>query len=207
MSLYLYRKFRVIGTIVHELAHALTVKLCGGTIDDLDITSHVNHRGHYNLGHQIAISYAPLIVNTALAALLAKWAITMSPSGLPQTITSLTSGLIPVAITTIGLQVLALGVAFPIASAALPSYQDARNPFMMFHGQLKQLTLLRILVFPVAVVVLALCVVPLVFAYLRSRSLLLNLMSELAFGTVVLLQATGLFVVIDPAAVLSALVG
>jgi len=207
MSLYWYRKLRVIGTIVHELAHALTIKLCGGTIDDLDITSHVNHRGHYNLGHQIAISYAPMLVNTALATLLAKWAITMSPSGLAQSVASLSGRLIPVAITTIALQVLALGVAFPIASAALPSYQDARNPYATFRRQLKQLTLLRILVFPVAVVVLALCVVPLVLAYLRSRSPLLNITSELAFGSAVLLQATGLFVVIDPAAVLSVLVG
>jgi len=74
MVLYWYLRGHVIGTVVHELAHALTVYLCGSHVDELDITSHVNHHGQYNLGHQMAISYAPLVVNTTLAVFFAQWA-------------------------------------------------------------------------------------------------------------------------------------
>lgn len=207
MTLYWYHKLRVIGTVIHELAHALTVKLCGGRIDELDLTSHVNHRGNYNLGHQLAISYAPLVINTAVAALISNWAVTLSQTPLPQMVTSLTSGLISVTMMTVGLQVLALGVAFSIATAALPSYQDARNPYATFRRQLKQLTVIRILILPLAVVLLLLGVLPLVFAYVRSRSPLLHIMSEFAFGVAVLLQATGIFVVVDATAVLSQIFG
>ena len=70
MVLYWYLRGHVIGTVVHELAHALTVYLCGSHVDELDITSHVNHHGQYNLGHQMAISYAPLVLNRPTPALM-----------------------------------------------------------------------------------------------------------------------------------------
>jgi hypothetical protein len=202
MSLYWYRRLRVIGTVIHEISHALTVKLCGGHIDEIDITSHVSHRGQYNLGHQMAISYAPLIINTALAALLANWAVNLSPSGLPQMVTNLTGGLISIAISTFVMQIFILGVAFPIAAAALPSYRDARNPYSTFRRQINHLTLIQIFIFPIAVIILALGVIPLIFAYIRSQNPLFHIVSEVAFGTGLLLQATGLFIIVDPAAAL-----
>ena len=207
MILQWYLKIRVIGTVVHELAHALTVYLCGGDIDELDITSHVNHHGQYNLGHQMAISYAPLLVNTTLAVGIARWAVELTPTGLPQTLRDGTNGVLPVVVTTPLLQLLALGLAFIIAAAALPSYQDARNPYNTFRHQLRSVTGIRLLSLPVAVLILAIGTLPLVLSYVRSKSSLFHLSTELTYGTAVLLQATGTIVVIDPAIVLSRLSG
>lgn len=203
MILYWYLKVRVIGTIVHELAHALTVYLCGGHIDELDITSHVNHRGQYNLAHQMAISYAPLLVNTTLAVVFARWAVELAPTGLPQTLQGVTSGVLPVIITTPLLQLLALGLAFVVAAAALPSYQDARNPYGTFRHRLQRVTVVRALTLPAAVVILAVGTLPLALSYLRSKSSLFHISTEVSYGTVVLLQSTGTYVVIDPAIVLA----
>lgn len=207
MILSWYLKVRVIGTVVHELAHALTVSLCGGNIDKLDITSHVSHHGQYNLGHQMAISYAPLLINTALAAVFAQWAVKIAPTGLPQTLRDATNGVLLVVVTTPLLQLLALGLAFVAAAAALPSYQDARNPYSTFRHRLQNITLVRILTLPVAVVILAVGTLPLALSYLRSKSSLFHILTELSYGTAVLLQATGTVVVIDPATVLASLSG
>lgn len=207
MILYWYLKVRVIGTVVHELAHALTVYLCGGHIDELDITSHVNHHGQYNLGHQMAISYAPLLVNTTLAVVAAQWAVELVPTGLPQTLRDATNGVLPVVVTTPLLQLLALGLAFVVAAAALPSYQDARNPYGTFRHRLQSITIVRILTLPVAVVILGVGTLPLALSYLRSKSSTFHISTELSYGTAVLIQSTGTYVVVDPAIVLAPLSG
>ena len=207
MILNWYLKVRVIGTVVHELAHALTVYLCGGHIDELDITSHVNHHGQYNLGHQLAISYAPLLVNTTLAIFFAQWAVELPPTGLPQTLRNVTNGVLPVVVTTPLLQLLALGLAFMVAAAALPSYQDARNPYGTFRHRLQNITLVRFLTLPVAIVILAVGTIPLALSYLRAKSSLFHISTELSYGTAVLLQSTGTYVVVDPAIVSTPLSG
>lgn len=196
-----YKKSLLLGTAVHELAHALTVKLCGGTIDEIDLTSHVNHHGQYNLGHQIAISYAPLIVNTTIAAVAATWAITIPNSTIPQDVSMAAGEILPAGFVGIVVQLLLLAVGFVVAAAALPSYTDAKNPYKTFRRQLSRLTLLRMLIIPLAVVALLIGVVPLVFSYLRSQSTLLHITSEITFALAVLLQATGTVVIVDPAVV------
>jgi len=50
-----YARFLIIGVAVHELAHAVVVKLCGGQITSLDLTSHVTHQGQYSHTHMIAL--------------------------------------------------------------------------------------------------------------------------------------------------------
>ena len=192
-----YQKLLLLGTTVHELAHASTVKLCGGQINEIDLTSHVNHHGRYTLGHQIAISYAPLVVNTALAWLLAGWAVTLPDETLPQQLSTVVGGLLSTAIT-VGLQAVALGIGFGIAAAALPSYKDARNPYTTFRRQLSQPTVRQIITLPLALLVLLVGIIPLMFAYIRSRSTLLHLTTEITFATGVLLQATGVLVIVDP---------
>ncbi|MXV63816.1 hypothetical protein GS429_17455 [Natronorubrum sp. JWXQ-INN-674] len=193
-----YQKLLLLGTVVHELAHALTVKLCGGQINEIKLTSHVNHHGRYNLGHQIAISYAPLVINTALAAITAAWAVGLPDSSFPQEASAAVGGIIPVTVMTVVLQVIALGFGFIVAAAALPSYTDARNPYRTFRQQLAQLTVLRVLTIPLALLILLIGTIPLTFAYLRSRSSLLHIISEMTFATAVLLQATGTAVIVDP---------
>ena len=196
-----YQNILLLGTAVHELAHALTVKLCGGTIDEIDLTSHVNHHGHYNLGHQIAISYAPLIVNTTIAAVAATWAITIPNSAIPQYVSTVAGGILPSGFVGFVFQLLVLIIAFVVAAAALPSYTDAKNPYKTFRRQLGRLTPLRVLTIPLALVALLVGVVPLIFSYLRSQSPLLHITSEITFAVVVLLQATGTIVIVDPAIV------
>ena len=193
-----YQKLLLLGTAVHELAHAGTVRLCGGQINEIDLTSHVNHQGRYTLGHQIAISYAPLVVNTLLASLIAVWAVTLPDGTLPQQLSTVVGGVLSSSVITVGLQAAALGVGFVIAAAALPSYKDARNPYTTFRRQLSQPTVRQIITLPLALLVLLVGIIPLMFAYIRSRSTLLHLTSEITFATAVLLQATGVLVIVDP---------
>lgn len=192
-----YNRLLLIGTAVHELSHAVTVKLCGGTINEIDLTSHVNHHGHYNLAHQIAISYAPLVINTALAVILSAWAIGLPNGVLPHEISMATEGIVPPPVAAVGTQIIAFAVGFSLAAAALPSYVDARNPYTTFRRQLKNLSLVRILIMPIALLILLIFTIPLAFAYLRSRSYFLHIGSEVGFATAVLLQATEIGVLID----------
>lgn len=194
----IYQHLLLLGTVIHELSHAIAVKLCGGQIEELALASHVNHRGHYNLGQQIIISYAPIVVNTAVAAGLSQWAVGISDSHIPQTIADYTGSIISSSIAAVGIQILVFILALVIAAAALPSYTDARNPYSTFRQRLGQLTLLRIITLPVALFVLVIGIIPLAFAYLRSQNAWLHLVSEVGFATAILLQATGTVVIVDP---------
>jgi|GEM_PF-2218587 hypothetical protein len=196
-----YSRLRRLGVVVHELAHAVAVTISGGEITDLDLTAHVKHRGRYSLLQQLAISYAPVAANTAVAAGMAAAAMRVPGSGFVEQVSTQLGGVIPASILTPLLQGLLLVIAFAVAAAVLPSYTDAKSPYQRFRHNLAVPTLTRLVTLPLAVVVLLACLVPLGFTFLRSRSHGLRVVSELAFATLVVLQATGTVVVVEPATV------
>jgi len=196
-----YSRLRRLGVVVHELAHAAAVTISGGEITDLDLTAHVKHRGQYSLLQQLAISYAPVAANTAVAAGMAAAAMRLPSTGFVDQVSTQLGGVIPASILTPLLQGLLLVGALAVATAALPSYTDAKSPYQRFRHNLAAPTLTRIVTLPLAVVVLLACLVPLGFTFLRSRSDGLRVVSELAFATLVVLQATGTVVVVEPATV------
>ncbi|ESS09887.1 MAG: hypothetical protein A07HN63_00323 [uncultured archaeon A07HN63] len=196
-----YSRLRRLGVVVHELAHAAAVTISGGEITDLDLTAHVKHRGRYSLLQQLAISYAPVAANSAVAAGMAAAAMRVPGAGFVEQVSTQLGGVIPASVLTPLLQGLLLVIAFAVAAAALPSYTDAKSPYQRFRHNLAVPTLTRLVTLPLAVVVLLACLVPLGFTFLRSRSHGLRVVSELAFATLVVLQATGTVVVVEPATV------
>ncbi|ERH01338.1 MAG: hypothetical protein J07HN6_00890 [Halonotius sp. J07HN6] len=196
-----YSRFRQLGVVIHELAHAAAVTISGGEITDLDLTAHVKHRGQYSLLQQLAISYAPVVANSAVAAGIAAAAMRVPGAGFVEQVSTQLGGVIPASVLTPLLQGLLLVIAFAVAAAALPSYTDAKSPYQRFRHNLAVPTLTRVVTLPLAVVVLLACLVPLGFTFLRSRSHGLRVVSELVFATLVVLQATGTVVVVEPATV------
>jgi len=196
-----YAHLLVVGVAVHEVAHALAVKLCGGEITSLDLTSHVSHRGRYSQLQQIAISYAPVVVNSAVAVGVAAGAMWVPDSPVAAAlIAQVGVGVLGEALVVV-LQVVLLLLAFLLAAAALPSYQDAKSPYQLFRHHIGNPTLKRLLTIPLAVPLLLVFLIPLGFTYLRSISPTLRLITEVGFATLLLLQATGTVVVFDPVAV------
>lgn len=179
-----------VGTAVHEIAHALTVELSGGEITEIDLTEHVTHSGDYNIIQQVLISYAPLIVNSSLAGVVGVAGIQIPSTMLPATISDILGGVIPIGIIAVALQLAAFGLAFILAAAALPSFEDAKIPFDQFKHSLATETGWTILTLPITVPVLLVGLVPLGFTFVRSKSIALQLLTELAFATAILLQAT-----------------
>jgi hypothetical protein len=177
------------------------VTISGGEITDLDLTAHVKHRGQYSLLQQLAISYAPVVANSAVAAGIAAAAMRVPGAGFVEQVSTQLGGVIPASVLTPLLQGLLLVIAFAVAAAALPSYTDAKSPYQRFRHNLAVPTLTRLVTLPLAVVVLLACLVPLGFTFLRSRSHGLRVVSELVFATLVVLQATGTVVVVEPATV------
>ncbi len=175
--------------------------ISGGEITDLDLTAHVKHRGQYSLLQQLAISYAPVVANSAVAAGIAAAAMRVPGAGFVEQVSTQLGGVIPASVLTPLLQGLLLVIAFAVAAAALPSYTDAKSPYQRFRHNLAVPTLTRLVTLPLAVVVLLACLVPLGFTFLRSRSHGLRVVSELVFATLVVLQATGTVVVVEPATV------
>lgn len=196
-----YVRLLIVGVAVHELAHAAAVKLCGGKITSLDLTSHVTHQGHYSQLQQIAISYAPVVINSAAAVGVAAGAMWVPNSPVEATIIAQIGVVVLGEILVVLLQVVLLLLAFSLAAAALPSYQDAKSPYQLFRHNIANPTLKRILTIPLAVPLLLAFFVPLGFTYLRSMSPTLRLITEVGFAILLLLQATGTVVVVEPLAV------
>jgi len=193
-----YALLRLFGVAIHEIAHAGAVLLSGGRITDFDITSHVSHRGRYSLGQQLMISYAPMLVNTGLAAGLAYSAVRLPETAIPSTLSAQTGGLLSPYIVALGLQTLALVFAFLFGVAALPSVEDAMSPYQRAAHNLRNPTIMRILVLPFELVILVVFLIPLAFAYVRSRSFMLSFASEIGFALLVIVQAIGLVDVLTP---------
>ena len=196
-----YSRLRRLGVVVHELAHAAPRTGAGGTTTDPDLTPPVHHRARDAPLRQLAISYAPAAANTAFAAGTAAAAMRVPSTGFVDQVSTHLGCVIPASLLTPLLQGLLLVIAFAVATAALPSYTDAKSPYQRFRHNLAAPTLTRIVTLPLAVVVLLACLVPLGFTFLRSRSDGLRVVSELAFATLVVLQATGAVVVVEPATV------
>ncbi len=196
-----YARLLIIGVAVHELAHAVVVKLCGGQITSLDFTSHVKHRGHYSQLQQIAISYAPVVLNSTAAVGVAAGAMWLPNSPVSATIVAQVGGALLGGTLVVLLQGLLLLLAFSLAAAALPSYQDAKSPYQLFRHRMANLTARRLITIPFVFPLLLVFLVPLGFTYLRSRSPHLRLITEVGFATLLLLQATETLVVIEPSSV------
>jgi hypothetical protein len=196
-----YSCLRFLGVAVHELAHAVVVKLCGGKIISLDLTSHVAHRGSYTRLQQLAISYAPLVVNSGLSIGAAKAAMGVPNSGFAGNLAAQIDGIVPEPILVVILQMILLMIAFSLASAALPSYEDAWNPYRRFRQQIIPRSITQLLWLPLSVFLLLVFLVPLGFTYLRSKSQNLRLITEIVFTVLLILQATGIIVVIEASSV------
>ena len=199
-----YFRLLIVGVAVHELAHAVAVKLCGGEITSLDLTSHVSHRGRYSQLQQIAISYAPVVVNSAAAVGVATGAIWVPDSPVAAALIAQVGVVVLGEILVVLLQVVLLLLAFSLAAAALPSYQDAKSPYQLFRHHIANPTLKRLFTIPLAFPLLLVFLIPLGFTYIRSKSLNLRLITEVGFATLLLLQATGTVVVVDPSLVWTA---
>lgn len=186
-----YTLSRLIGVAVHETAHAGAVIVSGGRITEFDITSHVEHEGRYSLAQQLTISYAPLVVNTLLAGLLAFGAMGLPQTEIPSTLSTQVGDILPVPAATLGLQAAALTVAFSLGATALPSVEDALSPYQRVAHQFRHPTIKGLVLLPFELPILVVFVVPLAFAYVRSKSFVLSIVSEIGFAVVVLAQATG----------------
>lgn len=196
-----YSRLRLLGVAVHELAHAVVVKLCGGRIISLNLTFHVTHRGTYTRLQQIAISYAPLVVNSGLSVSAAKGAMAVPNSRFGGDLAVQINGMVPEPILVVILQTILLMIAFSLASAALPSYEDAWNPYRRFRQQIIPRSITQLLWLPLTVLLLLVFLVPLGFTYLRSKSQNLRLLTEIVFTVLLILQATGIVVVVEASSV------
>jgi len=188
---WVYSVLRLLGVAVHEIAHAGAVLLSGGRITEFAITSHVTHEGRYSLPQQIVISYAPLVVNTGLAGLFGFGSMWLPGSDIPPLVSEQLDGIVSVTQAALGLHVAALLVAFSLAATALPSLEDALSPFQRASHNIRNPTIRRVVALPFELPILVVFVIPLAFAYVRSRSFALSIVSEIGFAAVVLAQATG----------------
>lgn len=121
-------KLTVLGVVVHEFAHKITVQMCGYQVHDVDYYSHVDHEMPRKFAHALFIGYAPLFINTglALAILYARFQqlpLTLTAIPTPRYITS------PVYATALSL--FTLFVALSLVFNAVPSVADIRNVFLL----------------------------------------------------------------------------
>lgn len=104
------------GIMVHELAHAFFVSLSSAKITEFKITSHVAHEGRYTYTSIFFISYAPLVINTILALILAGVFFSVTASSFRSQVALYIS----------------FYLAVCLAIHALPSYDDAVAPYNLF---------------------------------------------------------------------------
>lgn len=171
------------GVVVHELAHALTVVLLPGIhLVEVDLTSHVSHRGRYTITRAFLISYAPLAVNTAVALGCAYALTTLVPSGSPR---------------AVGLSVGLAYLAVVSGLTALPSFQDAITPLSMLRRQF--FTRRIVVLLPTAPIVLLVSLPGVAVTWLCRRSPLLRLGLACVYTSgIVLLGAGVIQVPTDP---------
>lgn len=200
-----YWQLLTVGTAVHEISHAIAVELSGGQITDIDLTDHVSHSGDYNLIQQVMISYAPLVVNTAVAGVIAAGGVWLPTTTLPTTISASVGGVLSASVIATVLQFVTLVLAFILAATALPSFEDAKRPFDQFKHRLSTNLVWAIITLPLAVPILLVAAIPLGLTFVRSKSTVLQLLTELAFATIILLQATQTVVLVTWADVLAGL--
>lgn len=167
--------FMIPGIVIHEVAHALVVVLLPNIeVVSIDLTSHVEHRGHYTLLDTVLISYAPLFVNTAVAF----WALLYVAS------LQLTS------LRTVALAVGLSYVAVVAGMTAIPSWTDVTNPLTISWRQL--LSIRGIAAMPFIVVLLLLSLPWLAISYARKESFVLYFLASIGYATIVIFIAFGI---------------
>jgi len=191
------RRDLIIDVAVHELTHAVAVKLCGEEITSLDLTSHVTYRVQYSQLQQLSISYTPVVVTSITAVGLTTAAMRLPNSPVSAILVAQVGESALGSALLILLQLVLLLLAFSLAAAALPSYQDAKSPYQLFHHDITNPTIKRLLTIPLGLPLLIVFLIPLGFTYLRSKSPNLRLLTEVGFATLLLLQATGTVVFIE----------
>lgn len=108
------------GIVVHELSHLIAVLLTPNVkIDEIDLTSNINHSGRYTITRLIFISYAPLVVNSVLS-----FSLFYSANKF---------------INNIYLYFAVVFLGLSICMSALPSHQDAVNPMLMLEDYIKNI--------------------------------------------------------------------
>lgn len=166
--------FMLPGVVLHELAHALVVVLLPNvTLTDVDLTSHVEHRGHYTILTSTLIAYAPLLVNTAVALLALSYVSELGAASLRDVVVS----------------ALLAYVAFAAGMAAIPSWTDVTNPLAVSWRQLFSIRGLPVV--PFMLVLLVLSVPFLVISYARGKSVVTYVLVSAVYAIGVVLVAFG----------------
>lgn len=178
----LYRYFVSVGIAVHEISHFIAVSMLPNvSVTEFKILDHVEYEGQCTFTGVFLISYAPLILNTAISFSIFSFVFEME-------LHTVTNCVLAVIIAMIGSS---------IAVRALPSYLDCINPLRMLRGSLLSVR------FPI-VVLAGLIVVPfsvpfLLFSYIAEKSALLDLLVQVTYLLVIVSVASGL---LDPYSVL-----
>ena len=157
--------------MLHEVAHALAVIITPDvSLDEVKLTSHVKHSGHYTISGSFVISYAPLFVNTAVSLGAAVYLSQISPTESLQS-----------AVLTLVLIYVALVTAF----TALPSWEDATTPLSIIAYKSKSIKV--IFLFPFLILGFITALPGIVISYLCAKSDFISLGLSLVYAVVIVL--------------------
>lgn len=163
------------GVVLHELAHALAVWLTPGVrLTEVDLTSHVRHRGRYTVTRVFFISYAPLLVNSAVALGSVYWLTRISPFADLEALA-----------LSVGLAYLAIAAAL----TAFPSYRDAVNPVSMLRRQL--FTRRGLILLPASPLILAVAAPGIAVTYVCRESVTVRFALGAAYAAAIVLLGLG----------------
>jgi len=140
--------FLLPGVVIHELGHYLLCRLCGTRVqevvffDPVGPSGHVVHAVPRHLVQHAVIVGGPLVLNTALAFLLFRAAVTSAPPAFDNLL-----ALMPLAAFQV-LVLVTLGLS--IALQAIPSLADATSLWQVAIDRLGAGQLLAVLAIPLA---------------------------------------------------------
>lgn len=182
VPIQLYRYFASIGVATHEISHFIAVSILPNvSVTEFNILDHVEHEGHYTFTKMFLISYAPLILNTAISFSIFTFIFETE-------LNAVTDYVLAVVIALIGSS---------IALRALPSYVDCVNPLRMLRESL--FTIRFPIVVLTSVVAVPISIPFLVLSYVAEKSVLLDLLVQITYLIVIVSVASGL---LDPYSVL-----
>lgn len=160
------------GVIIHELAHLFAVWLTPNVrVTNVDITSHVEHKGYYTVTRAMIISYVPLLFNTGLALILYYISENYLTSFIGSTDVILTNVLI--------------FLGYVISLSAIPSYQDASTPIQIMSEQIFTRRFFIILIF--SPIYLGISIPTLLLSYVSESSYWINISIGVIYATFVYL--------------------
>lgn len=170
------------GVVLHELAHAsVATVLPGISVTEVDLTSHVRHRGRYTVVTSVLVAYAPLLVNTGVAV----WAL-FRLARLDPTDSARHLGLM------IGLGYVALVAGL----TAIPSVTDVLSPLRIWWQQFPSVR--GLLALPVLPGLILVSLPWLLIASARRRSLVAYVGLSGLYTTVIVLVAVDVIAVPAP---------